>query len=94
MYYSMWEVHQLVTERRDSLLYDTQRVSLRRLLEEVPVQEREAWIDAVVVSEADTSCQLPEVSEHDGDRRAGNRWAWLAALLGHWHPRRAEVTQR
>jgi hypothetical protein len=26
MYYSMWEVHQLVTQRQASLLHDTQRL--------------------------------------------------------------------
>jgi hypothetical protein len=84
--YSMWEVHQLVTERQAILLHETQRVSLRRLFEEVPIQEREALIDAVLLSEAEAQYQPAAISQHDANRwSGGNRWAWLAALLERCH---------
>jgi hypothetical protein len=90
----MWEVHQLVTERHDSLLHDTQRMSLRRLFEEVPVQEREAWIDAVIVSERDQLLQLQGTPGQDRNGRTiRSCWGWLAALLGRWRPRQPEAVQ-
>jgi hypothetical protein len=92
--YSMWEVHHLVAERHTTLLHD-RRESLRCQLKEMPSQDREAWIDAVLLDERDTRCQLQAVSMQDRDRRAArNRWGWLAALFGHRHVRQPEAAQR
>jgi hypothetical protein len=95
MYYPMWEVHQLVTQRHDSLLRDAKRESLLRQFQTAPSQERAAWIDAVLLSERDKPCQLQATPEQDRNGRTiGSRWGWLAGLLGHWYQRSPETTQR
>jgi hypothetical protein len=93
--YSMWEVHQLVTERHTSLLRDTQRESVLRQFQAAPSQEREAWTDAVMRSERDNLCQLQATPAQDRNwRTVGGSWGWLAGLLGHWRSQRPEAAQR
>jgi hypothetical protein len=83
--YSMWEVHQLVTERHTSLLHDTKRERLLRQLQAVPGQDNNVRMDVAMLSESDTPRQL---------QAARNRWGWLAGVLGHWYQRRPEAAQR
>jgi hypothetical protein len=93
--YSMWEVHQLVTERQNSLVRDTRRESLLRQFQAAPSQEREVWTDAVQLGERD---QLPQLQGTPGQYRNGRTirscWEWLAALLGRWRPQQSEAAQR
>jgi hypothetical protein len=93
--YSMWEVHQLVTERQSSLMRDAKRESLLRQFQAAPCQEREAWTDAVLLSERDRLCQSQETPGQGRNRRTiRSCWGWLAALLGRRRPRQPEAVQR
>lgn len=42
--YSMWEVHQLVTEHHDGLVRDARRASMRRQRRAAPRQDSEGQI--------------------------------------------------
>jgi hypothetical protein len=95
MNYSMWEVHQLVTERRSSLVRDAKRESLLRQFQAVPRQERGAWTDAVQLGEPDQLSRLEGMPGQDRNGRTiRSGWGWLAALLGPWRPRQPEAVQR
>jgi hypothetical protein len=95
MSYSMWEVHQLVTARHTSLLRDAQRESLLRQFQAAPSQERDAWTDAVPVSEHDKHCQSQGTAgQYTTGRIIASRWGWLVGLLGYWYRRPPQATQR